>query len=111
MRALAALAIVVAGSIAAFAVYTFGWRDDGEDRNPQTAPSGRHVYTLRQGDVIRVPAAATECEASGEAGKPNLFCVRTPRGRHQIILYEDSVLVWPLARGPDGPPFIYHWKP
>ena len=60
---------------------------------------------------MRVPAAATECEASGEGGRPNFFCTRMPEGRHQIIFYEDSVLVWPLSRGPDGPPFVYRWKP
>src|SRR5687768_5772707 len=108
-KALAAFAIFVAGAVAAFAVYTFGWRNGGNDRETRTAPpgTGMRVYTLRQGDVVRVPEAATECRASQEGGHPNLFCSRLPRGRHQVIFYEDSVLVWPLARGPDGPPFTY----
>jgi len=52
-----------------------------------------------------------ECEASQEGGFPNLFCTRIPRGRYQVIFYEDSVLVWPRARGPDSAPFAYKWKP
>jgi hypothetical protein len=32
-------------------------------------------------------------------------------GKHQIIFYSDDVLVWPLSRGPDGPPFVYRWQP
>jgi hypothetical protein len=110
-KALAALAIV--GAVAAFAVYTFGWREDrdADQTRTITTETGGRVYTVRQGDVVRVPAAATECEASQEGGHANLFCTRMPKGRYQVIFYEDSVLVWPLSRGPDGPPFAYRWKP
>ena len=112
-RVLAALAIVVAGAVAAFAVYAFGWQEGGDtgETRGATTERGTRVYTLRQGDVVRIPQAATECEASQEGGHPNLFCTRIPRGRHQVIFYEDSVLVWPVARGPDGPPFAYEWEP
>jgi hypothetical protein len=44
----------------------------------------RHV-TLRTGDVAVAPLAATRCEASAEAGSPNLFCTRTPAGRYEVI--------------------------
>jgi hypothetical protein len=57
-NALAALAIVVAGAVAAFAVYTFGWQEN-EDAGPTrtaTTGAGGRVYTLRQGDLVRVPA-------------------------------------------------------
>lgn len=113
MKALAALGIVVAGVVTAFAVYTFGWRESESDRRTHTAltATGRHVYTLRMGDVVRVPAAATRCEASAEAGIPNLFCTRTARGRYQVIFYKDGVYVWRLALGPDGPPVVYPWGP
>jgi len=60
--------------------------------------------------VLR-PEAATRCEASSEGGAPNLFCTRVGGGRHQVVFYKDSVLVWPLAAGPDGPPFAYRWAP
>ena len=99
-----ALAVAVGGVVGGFAVYTFGWDNDG--RQTRT-----HLITLRDGDVVLRPQAATRCEASGEGGRPNLFCTRLHGGRHQVIFYSDSVLVWPLARGPDGPPFSYLWTP
>jgi hypothetical protein len=68
----------------------------------------RHV-TRRTGDVAVAPLAATRCEASAEAGSPNLFCTRTPAGRYQVIFYEDSVLIY-RAGDPDNPRAI-PWKP
>ena len=110
-RVLAAVGFFLAGAVAAFAtVYALGWREADSDRQTTTAAETlRRVYTLRDGDIVVRPEAATRCEASGEAGVPNLFCTRIQRGRHQIIFYDSCVLVWPLARGPDGPPFIYRW--
>jgi hypothetical protein len=70
---------------------------------------GHKLYTLRTGDVARAPLAATRCEASAEAGAPNLFCTRTPRGRYQVIFYEDSVLIY-RAGDPDNPRSL-RWKP
>jgi hypothetical protein len=102
-KLVAALAIVVAGAVGAFAVYTVGWRDGSEAHS--------RVTVLRDGDVILRPEAATRCEASHEGGQPNLFCTRLNGGRHQVIFYRDDVLIWPLSRGPDGPPFIYRWQP
>lgn len=112
-KALVALAIVVAGAVAAFAVYTFGWRDDDEDDSPATAAaatSGGRVYTLRRGDVVRVPAAATRCVASTEGGAPNLFCTRIGRGRYQVVLYPDWIHVWKVGE-PDDSAFSARWKP
>ncbi len=104
-RALRAAAIFLAGAVAALtAAYALGLHESDDD--PHTG-----VYTLRDGDVAVRPEAATRCEASAEGGIPNLFCTRAPSGRHQIIFYADCVLVWPLARGPDGPPFSYGWDP
>jgi hypothetical protein len=110
-KGLAALAVVVAGALGGFAVYTFGWHDSS-GRDNATITHG--VITLRDGDVIVRPSAATQCEASGEGGKPNLFCTRLHGGRHQVIFYSDSVLVWPLdcpRCGPDGPVSRYLWTP
>jgi hypothetical protein len=91
VRTLAALAVIVAGAVAAFAVYTFGWREDDE--------TPTRVFTLHRGDEIRVADAATHCVASEEGGFPNLYCTRTPRGTYQFVFYRDSVVVW----GPGGP--------
>jgi hypothetical protein len=71
--------------------------------------TSRHVYSLRQGDVVRVPAAATRCDASAEAGFSNLTCRRAPVGRYQFVFYRDSVVVWGPA-GPDKEVARYHWE-
>jgi hypothetical protein len=110
-KTLAAIAIVVGGAVAAFAVYTFGWHDGDTKGQPAAAT---HTYTLRDGDVALRPAAATRCKSSAEGGVPNLFCSRIGGGRHQVIFYKDSVIVWPLdcqRCGPDGPTFSYLWTP
>jgi hypothetical protein len=110
-KGVASLAIVVAGALGVFALNTFG-RDDGDERAPSTrAP---HVYTLRDGDVALRPEAGARCEASGEGGRPDLFCTRIGGGRHQVIFYDDAVVVWPLdcpGCGPDGPAYSYVWTP
>jgi hypothetical protein len=109
-KAIAVFGLALAGAVGAFAVYTFGWHD----HRPRTAGRGHRVITLRDGDVVLRPAAAARCEASGEGGVPNLFCTRIGGGRHQIVFYKDTVLVWPLdcrACGPDGPVFTYRWQP
>jgi len=111
-KALAALAIVVGGLVAVFAVYTFGWRDDDEDDGPETAAAATtkpRVYTLRRGDVVRIPAAATRCVASAEGGIPNLFCTRTPGGRYQVVVNADSIFVWKVGE-PDDPAFSVRWR-
>ena len=94
MRALAALAIVVAGAVGALAVYTFGWHD----RAKPSAPV-RHVFTVRSGDVVHVPQAATECTVSQEGGFPNFFCVGTPRSRYQVVIYSDVAQLYDLEAG------------
>ena len=105
-----AFAIVVAGTVGAFAVYTLGWRDTG-GRNQTgdvyiTTETGRHrLYTIRDGDVIRDPATLTQCESSGEAGIPNLFCTHTGnRSRYQVVFWSDAVDVYDLAR--HGEPMV-----
>jgi len=112
-KALAALGIVVAGAVVGFAIYTFGWHDDHRSAAVNST-NGHRVYTLRGGDIVRRPNAGTQCVASVEGGFPNLFCTRIGGGRHQVIFYKDSVLVWPLdcrRCGPGGPVFTYRWEP
>lgn len=92
MRTLAALAILVAGGVGAFAVYTFGWRDDAE------VPT-RHVYTVHSGDVVHVPQAATSCIVSQEGGFPNFFCEGTPRSRYQVVIFSDVANLYDLEAG------------
>ena len=113
-KGVAALAILVAGAVGAFAVYTFGIRDDRDrGREATVSVAGPRTYVLRDGDVVLRREAATRCTASQEGGFRNLFCARIGGGRHDVIFYEDSVLVWPHAEAGNLPPdpFSYRWKP
>jgi hypothetical protein len=106
VRSLAALAIVVAGAVGAFAVYTFGRHDDAE------APV-RHVYTVHSGDVVHVPQAATSCVVSQEGGFPNFFCEGTPRSRYQVVIFSDVAQLYDLEAGgePLDPTYSVPRKP
>lgn len=109
-KRITAFAIVVAGAVGAFAVYTFGWKDTGGTVKTQTVyvttSTGRHrLYTVRQGDVIRDPVTLTQCETSHEAGIPNLFCTHAgKRSRYQVVFWSDAVDVYDLAR--HGEPMV-----
>ncbi len=117
MRALAALALVGVGFVTGFA----GNSLVSDEANPTRDGTGKaftdetgthYVYTLSDGDIVFRHSAGARCAASGEAGTPNLFCTRIGGGRHQVIFYNDDVLVWPLdcpACGPDGPVYTYRW--
>jgi len=107
MRSLVALALVIGGAVAAFAIYTFGWHDDHRPQTGSvTTETGRHrLYTIRSGDVVRVPATATQCEASHEAGLANLFCAPVgSQGRYQVVFWSDRVDLYDLAR--HGEPMV-----
>jgi hypothetical protein len=93
VKHLPALGIVVAGAVAAFAIYTVSWRDGKEE---QVLPREPRVYTLRQGDVVRMPSVEVECQATHEADIPRLFCARTRRGRYQVEIWKDSVGLYDL---------------
>lgn len=99
--------VVVVGAVAAFAIYTFGWRDNGGGSGGGTIPTvaGRHhIFTLSEGDVVRVPPAAARCEVSQEAGIPNFYCVHTGRTRYQVFLWSDRADLYDLAR--HGEPMV-----
>jgi hypothetical protein len=103
MKAVGALAIVIGGAVIAFAIYTFAWHNEQADGTRPVA-QGSHVYTVRQGDVVHVPAAAARCEVSGEAGIPNFYCVHTGRSGYQVFLWKDSADLYDLAR--HGEPMV-----
>lgn len=104
-------AIVVAGAVAAFAIYTFGGRDDNSasTRQQSGALVSTHVYVGRQGDVFKVPATGTRCLVSREGGAANIICTHMPRGRHQVYFYKDRIQVW--RRGEPGRGPIFSAKP
>lgn len=99
MKTPVAFAILVAAAVGIVAGYALG-RHQTKSEHPTAAPATRvkHVYTLRQGDVIRVPATATRCEVSSEAGIANLFCDRVGSGgRYQVVFWNDGVDLYDLA--------------
>jgi hypothetical protein len=123
-QALVALAIVVGGAVAAFAVYTFGWHDtaDRGSASPtqRTDPfvktvtdvTGTHrIYTLRYGDIVVRPGAAARCAAYQEGGFPNLHCTRIGNGRHTFVFYENSVQVYGPNAEPMTPSDSFRWLP
>jgi hypothetical protein len=75
-----------------------------------TATTSRHIWVGHQGDVLRVPAAATRCVVSGEGGFPDLFCSRIPRGRYTVTFFTDRIQVWRNGH-PEKPAFSARWKP
>jgi hypothetical protein len=104
MKALAALAIVVAGAMAAFAVYEYGWRESESKVETRASRTSSRIYTARVGDVIRVPAASAECRVFEEGALPTLYCTHRPAARYQVYFYEDRLQVWRNGN-PDAPVF------
>ena len=123
-QALVALAIVVGGAVAAFAVYTFGSHETTTrtvtvtttKRDPYvktvTDAAGRHrIYALRYGDIVVRPGAAARCEASQEGGFPDLRCRRIGGGRHTFSFYEMGVQVYGPNAEPMTPSESFRWMP
>lgn len=121
---LGALATLVTGAVAAFAIYTFGWHEDSSSAKapnplgPSTkAPppprslkpkrftgmiGSQRLYTIRYGDVIRYPGTATRCQATAEGGTPQLSCVHAGRSRFQVVFNGYGVRVYDLRPPNDG---------
>jgi len=109
-KVVAAVAVVVAGAVSAFAVYTLAWqRSEDVDRervgsglsipSAEGAKAGLRLYTSPSGTpAVFDPVTKTQCEVSGEGGIPNLFCThRGARHRYEIVFWEDQVSVFDLA--------------
>jgi hypothetical protein len=106
------LGVAVTLAVLAVSGRLAGGGDDKTNAPGRPAPTRPAVYTLRTGDVIRDPLTATRCEASGEAGYPNLFCTRMSRGRYQVVFYEDSVELFDLLdpnEQPLEPKYSFKW--
>jgi hypothetical protein len=104
MKLRGAVAIAAAAAAAAFAVYTFGFHEERRHHRTTTRAHTPHVYTLRAGDVVRVPAAAARCEVTGEAGIPNFYCTHTGRTGSQVFLWKDRADLYDLKR--HGEPMV-----
>jgi len=103
VKVLLGVAIVTAGAVAAFAVYTFGWSGSTVPTTTTTR-AAQHTFTLREGDTVLVPATATRCEVTHEAGIPNWFCERTHQSRYEVVIWKDRADLYDLAR--HGEPMV-----
>jgi hypothetical protein len=68
------------------------------------------IYTGRQGDVFRVPSAATRCVVTREATFPRLYCSRIGGGRYTVEFFRTTILVWRNGN-PDSPAYSARWRP
>jgi hypothetical protein len=80
------------------------------DTDTAAGSTSAHVYTGRQGDVFRVPSAATRCLVTREAGFPRVYCSRIGGGRYAVDFFSTSILVWRNGN-PDAPVFSVRWRP
>ena len=74
---------------------------------PARATGTHHVYTLRVGDRVRVPAIKQICSVAAEGRTPNLICARR-RYHHQLVIFGNDILVY-KAGHPDHP--VWSGKP
>lgn len=77
-----------------------------------SAMTSARVYTGHFGDVFRVPAAATRCVVSAEAGAANVHCGDMPigRARYEVVFYKNNLFVYRNGR-PHNPVFSARGKP
>lgn len=93
-------------SILALTLPTFG---GAAAQDARATPNSR-VFVGRQGDSFRVPAAATRCLVSAEAGSTNVICNHMGRHRYEVVFHKDNLLVFRVGR-PDTPVFSARGKP
>jgi hypothetical protein len=91
------------------AIVLIGARDSETNTPARPASRGRVVYTLRGGDVVRDPRTGTRCEATGEAGIPNLHCTHTAQGRYEAVFWDDELQVYGPGSEPMTPTYSFKW--
>ena len=92
-----------------FALLLVGAKDSKSGSRARPAPRGKVIYTLRSGDVVRDPRTGTICEATGEAGLPNLLCRHTRRGRHEAVFWNDVLQVYGPGSEEMSPTYSFKW--
>jgi uncharacterized membrane protein len=105
LKGLAALGIVVVGAVAAFAVYTLGWRDSSESRSDSASVSvaGHQVITVHQVPLLTSPRqlpAARQVTREGSRTSSELAptAVGTKWSSGRTKFRKDEVQVYDLAR-------------
>src|SRR5512133_847849 len=104
------IAFGVVVTLAAFgAIVLMGGKDSTTNTPATPAPRRPVVYTLHWGDVVRDPRTGTLCEATGEAGLPNLLCRHTYRSRYEAVFWKDELQVYGPGSGPLEPTYSFDW--
>ena len=75
-----------------------------------THEGSSHSFVGRRGDTFTVPAAATSCVVSSEAGATNVICQHVPDGRYSAVFFRDNLLVYRNGM-PDRPVFSARGRP
>src|SRR5262245_46162002 len=91
------------------AVVLIGANDSTKSTPARPAPRAHVIYTLRWGDEVRDPRTGTICDASGEAGLPNLSCRHTRRGRHEAVFWSDELQVYGPGSEAMSPTYSFKW--
>jgi hypothetical protein len=84
----------------------------GRMSHPTSAIAARSgkVVTVAQGDTIRIPGVHTRCLVSEEARIPELICNHSPRGKFELALFHNELLVYRYGN-PDKVAYSAPWKP
>ncbi len=105
-----ALGVVLTLAVVGALVLT-GSKDSKTNAPAGPAPRGGVIYTLRWGDLVRDPRTGTRCEATGEAGIPNLLCTHTARGRYEAVFWDDELQVYGPGSEAMTPTYSFKWWP
>jgi hypothetical protein len=91
-------------------VVLIGSRDSRTSSPAPPAPHGCVTYTS-EGDIVRDLRTGTRCEATGEAGVPNLLYTHTARGRYEAVFWSDELQVYGPASEAMTPTYFFKWWP
>ncbi len=75
---------------------------------PAAEASPAHIYTLRVGDRVTIPAVGQLCAVYMEGRAPELFCARPGHARHHVTIFRDRIQIW-KAGNPAAP--VWSGKP
>jgi hypothetical protein len=104
-----AMGVVLTLAVVATLVFLSAGNEEKASTPARPAPRGHVIYTLRWGDVVRDPRTGTLCEATGEAGLPNLLCRHTYRSRYEAVFWKDELQVYGPGSEPFAPTYSFKW--
>jgi hypothetical protein len=91
------------------AIVLIGARDSKTKHARTTGTERSRDLHAPRGDVVRDPRTGTRCEATGEAGIPNLHCTHTARGRYEAVFWDDELQLYGPGAEPMTPTYSFKW--